>query len=195
VGQLEELTALYKDYQEDPKFDNLRHESIKFVPGSGPINPTLMLVGEAPGRLENAKGECFVGRAGDILNGLLQGIGINRSEVFVTNVIKYWPIDFTTGTFNSTRQLSEEEIEAARDYLTHEIDIIQPKIVGLCGGFATRSIFPDLKTVYHYNGKLLDDMFVPLYHPAVLSYTQSMRKWPAVRKGYNRLGDLLKTAS
>lgn len=175
--RITQLKELYDEYLIDPRFDHLRQEGINFVGGSGPINPRLMLIGEAPGRMENARRTPFVGKAGIELNKLLEFVEVDVYEIFLTNVMKYWPqINF------KTKSPTEDEIRASREYLMKEIDIVDPDIVGLCGGSAIRCIYPEIKQVRARHGKLLDNMFVPLYHPATILYEEGMESM--VQMGY-----------
>jgi uracil-DNA glycosylase len=91
LSKKDELQALYEDYMIDERFEHFRDLHKNFVPGMGPLSPKLMLVGEAPGRMENAKRLPFVGQAGINLANLLEDVGIDQYNVFMTNVLKYWP--------------------------------------------------------------------------------------------------------
>lgn len=182
MGQMEDLKALYDTYLKDERFDHLRKPNINFVPGCGPLQPTLMIVGEAPGRMENAKRIPFVGRSGINLNNLLEDICIDPYKVFQTNVVKYWPQE---GNTTKTRTPTDDEVSASREYLLDEIDIIDPEFVGLCGRSAIQALFPHFTNVFDHHGKLLDGKFVPLYHPAVIGYNP--QKKSSVKEGYTKL--------
>lgn len=185
LGKQESLMALYKEYVDDSAFSHLILPGINFVSGAGPVDCKLMLIGEAPGRLENARGIPFVGPAGKNLTTLLQDARINPAEVFLTNIIKFWP----KNSEGSTRTPTEEEQTVARNYILREITIIQPKIVGLCGLTSIRTLFPEVKNIFSVNGELLENKFVPLYHPAVVGYAP--HKKPIVSTGYNCLRSYL----
>lgn len=183
----QDLDLLYEKYQNDPKFDYLRadHPTTFFVPGDGPLNPDIMLVGEAPGRLENAKRLPFVGRAGTNLINILTDLEIDPFHVFMTNVVKYWP-----QTTNSvTRTPDKDELLSHKEYLLKEIEIVNPKIVGLCGYSAITTVFPNIPNVYHSHGELLDNKFVPLYHPAYTTRPGSNKS--LVVSGYSKLKEYL----
>lgn len=189
-SQEAKLKDLYEEIELDPDFESLRRPNIRFVPGTGPMNPDLMLIGEAPGKMENAKCVPFIGTAGSNLNNFLSEAGIPRNRIFLTNLIKYWPLNFNSTEFSRTRPPSKEETDAARDYILEEIDIVNPRIVGLCGFYSLNTVLPDESSIRKVNGHLLHDRFVPLYHPAVISYDE--RKVPLLREGYMKLGDILK---
>lgn len=180
MSNQEALQTLNKRYMADDRFQHLHEANKNFVPGMGPLEPKLMMIGEAPGRVENAKKIPFVGPAGVNLTNLFEDVGIDQSEAYLTNVVKYWP-PLRDGSHTPT----EEEIEASREYLMDEIDIINPIIVGLCGRTPIHAIFPELNNVWKYHGDLLEGKFVPLYHPAVLSYQP--HKKHLVREGYTKL--------
>lgn len=180
MSKREALRILNDMYQEDPRFQHFRDLHKNFVPGVGPEDARLILIGEAPGRMENAKRTPFVGPAGTNLTNLLEDVGIDESEVYKTNVVKYWP-PFRDNSYTPT----EEEIEASREYLMDEISIVDPIIVGLCGRTSIHAIFPELDNVWANHASLLESKFVPLYHPAVISY-QPNRKL-AIREGYIKL--------
>lgn len=182
MGQMDDLEALYKAYLKDNRFDHLRKQNINFVPGCGPLQPVLMIIGEAPGRMENARRVPFVGRSGINLNNLMEDVGIDPYNVFQTNVVKYWPQE-EHGT--KTRTPTEEEVDVSREYLLKEIDIVEPTIIGLCGRSAIQALFPQFTNVFEHHGKLLDGKFVPLYHPAVISYNP--QKKHSVREGFTKL--------
>ena len=137
------------------------HESrLKAVPGEGPVNARLMLVGEAPGAREDESGRPFVGRSGALLTALLSGIGFSRSDVFITSVLKSRPPKNRTPT--------RSEIEACRPYLERQIETINPKIVVLLGGVAVSSIIGPWKMA-EAHGKFYEGgerTFFITYHPA-----------------------------
>lgn len=185
-SQMDRLRELYEAYIKDERFSYLRHEGINFVGGSGPLSPALMLIGEAPGRLENARRIPFVGTAGNHLVNLLEDVGIDPHKVFLTNVVKHWPINLDLAdTKKETRTPSEGEAAAHREYLTQEIKIVDPELVGLCGLTAINAIFPEFKNVFSHHGVLIDSLYVPLYHPAVICY--NTHKKPMVRSGFEML--------
>jgi len=181
MGTMEELDKLYQQYQEDPRFSHLRRVGRNFVPGVGFLNPKVLIIGEAPGKMENAYKIPFVGRAGKNLSLLLNDVGIKDENVFYTNTVKYYPLQQSDGNFTPV----EDEIVASREYLLKEIEIVSPLVVGMCGRAAIHTVFPELNNVFHNHGELLKDKFVPLYHPAVLTY-QPYRK-ALVTEGYIKL--------
>jgi DNA polymerase len=186
MGKMEDLKALYDAYVVDERFQHLRDIGRKFVPGAGPLKPSVMLIGEAPGKMENAKGIPFVGRAGVILDNILTDVRIDSDDVFQTNSIKYQPAPVSQGPGLPPRfPPTEEEIEASREYILEEIEIVEPIVIGLCGRTAIHLVFPNVENVYSHHGELIKGKFVPLYHPAVIGYNP-LRKI-IVREGYTKL--------
>lgn len=98
------------------------------VPGEGPLNAKVMLVGQNPGAEEDKTGRPFVGRAGKFLNQILAENGINREEVFITNIVKH--------VSPENRKPFPDEVAACVPYLMTQIDVIKPKIIVLLGASA-----------------------------------------------------------
>jgi DNA polymerase len=131
----------------------------KTVPGEGPGRAGLLLVGEAPGKDEDRAGLPFVGRAGSVLDRALKEAGIDRAEVFITNVVKCRPPD--------NRRPKKEEVEACRPYLESQIEIVGPKVVILMGNAATKAVL-GVEGVTNLRGQLFSDLFLVTFHPAAV---------------------------
>lgn len=179
------LADIYSEYESDDRLKKLRKAGIKFVPGEGPLNPDLMLVGEAPGSMENAQGKPFIGPAGVILNKLLESICLKRDDIFITNAVKYYP----TTEEGDKRSPSPAELAISRDYLLREISAVNPQIIGLCGYAAIACIYPTVQSVNEVHYELLDNRFVPLYHPATIGYRPELKG--KVTKGYKMLQEYI----
>jgi uracil-DNA glycosylase family 4 len=126
------------------------------VPGEGPPDATLMLVGQNPGAEEDKTGRPFVGRAGKFLNKILAKNGLNREELFITNLVKH--------TSPKNRKPLPDEIAACAPYLEEQIKTIKPKIVVLMGTVAWRA--PRVEGVE----------YVETYHPSAAMRFTKMRK-------------------
>lgn len=100
----------------------------RVVPGEGPLNARIMIIGEAPGEREDEEGRPFVGAAGQLLTKLLNTVGIRREEVYITNVVKCRP--------PNNRDPEPDEIEACRPYLVTQILMIRPQIIICLGSIA-----------------------------------------------------------
>lgn len=162
----------------------MRHAN--FVPGRGPLTkPKLAVVGEAPGPMENAKKQPFIGPAGQALNTLLmEEVQIDPALVYVTNVVKYWPRDGN----GKTRPPTTHEIKVSSPYLSAELAYVEPQFVALLGISAVQAIFPHLRNIYEVNGQLIKNLWVPVYHPAAMLYPSSSSRKKAILTGYQRLG-------
>jgi DNA polymerase len=126
------------------------------VPGEGPLNAKVMLVGQNPGAEEDKTGKPFVGRAGKFLNKVLAKNGVNRRELFVTNLVKH--------VTPKNRKPLPDEIAACAPYLEAQVNAIKPKIVVLMGAVAWQA--PRVKGV----------KYVETYHPSAAMRFTKMRK-------------------
>ncbi|MEK7554627.1 MAG: uracil-DNA glycosylase [Patescibacteria group bacterium] len=149
------------------------------VIGEGNHAASIMFVGEAPGKNEAATGRPFCGAAGRILDELLTSVGIDRKDVYVTNIVKDRPPE--------NRDPLPDEIEAYAPFLDRQIEIIQPKIIATLGRFSMQYLMPklgladELKSISVIHGRVFEGKtsyskihLVPLYHPAAALYTNSL---------------------
>jgi DNA polymerase len=143
------------------------------VVGSGSLDADVMFVGEAPGYHEDKGGVPFVGAAGKLLDGLLEGIGLTRADVFVANVLKCRP--------PGNRDPQPAEIAACEGHLFRQVTLIRPKLLCTLGNFATKLLSgrPDgISRVHGHELPIrvgdLDTLLYPLFHPAAALYTRSM---------------------
>lgn len=135
------------------------------VPGTGPASARLMAVGEAPGEREDREGKPFVGAAGQLLTRLLEGIGLSRGDIFITNVLKSRP--------PGNRDPLPEEVEACAPFLDEQIDIIRPQAILVLGRHALQRLVPGAPGISRCHGQLLrvrERNYVPCYHPAAALY-------------------------
>ena len=138
------------------------------VPGKGNFQSDVIFVGEAPGRNEDKNGEPFVGIAGQRLNLALEGAGVSRESIYITNVVKCRPPN------NRVPTISERN--TCHDYLQKEISIINPKIICILGNTAFNSILGGSE-ITKYRGKIVkkDKQFYFLtVHPAATIYNQEL---------------------
>lgn len=141
------------------------------VPGEGNPEADIMLIGEAPGWHENQQGRPFVGAAGKFLQELLQTIGIQRSEVFIANVVKCRP--------PQNRDPLPEEITACSDYLERQIAAIKPKLIVTLGRYSLGKFFPAGKGIRELHGTTVVKNGVlcfAMYHPAAALHQPSLRR-------------------
>jgi uracil-DNA glycosylase family 4 len=160
----------------------------KAVFGAGDSNAQLMFIGEAPGAEEDRQGLPFVGRAGQLLNQLLEEIGMTREDVFVANILKSRP--------PGNRDPQPEEIQACWPYLERQIELIEPHVVATLGNFATKRITGSPIGITRVRGTpQLHELagrtvFVfPLLHPAAALRTPSLVE--TLRDDFTRLRALL----
>ncbi len=128
--------------------------------GEGNIDCAVMFVGEAPGLTEDRLKRPFVGRAGQLLDRLIQGIHWQRKDVYITNIVKRRPPE--------NRDPFPEEIEAYKPYLTRQIEAIDPKVIVALGRFSMNYFLPDAK-ITHDHGRVFrigGRLMFPVYHPA-----------------------------
>jgi DNA polymerase len=137
----------------------------RVVFGEGPADARIMFLGEAPGRREDETGRPFCGRSGLLLDQMLQEAGIDRSQVFVTSIVKCRP--------PNNRDPKSAEIASCSGWLGQQLNLIQPDFICTLGNFALRSIRGDRTGITQVHGKPeereLDGraiMLFPLFHPA-----------------------------
>jgi uracil-DNA glycosylase family 4 len=141
--------------------------------GAGHPDADLMFVGEAPGFHEDKQGVPFVGQAGKLLEKLLGGVGLARSDVYIANVLKCRP--------PGNRDPQADEIEACESHLFRQIELIQPRVVATLGNFATKLLSGRPLGITRVHGQPQEVTLggnsvtlYPLYHPAAALYTPSM---------------------
>ena len=140
----------------------------RFVPGAGPMDATIVVVGEAPGEQEVAEGAPFVGNAGRRLDSLLEEAGIDREGLYLTNVVKIRPPE--------NRDPRVAEVEAWRPVLDAEIERIDPAVVLTLGNAATRAVLDTDEGITSVRGRTYERdgrTVVPTFHPASTFYDES----------------------
>ena len=151
------------------------------VIGQGCLNAKIMFIGEAPGENEDKRGVPFCGEAGNILDELLESVGIDRKNIYITNILKCRP--------PGNRNPQKEEIESCSSYLNRQIEIINPSVICTLGNFATQYIFEKyrlekkIEGISKIHGKvfkiktlLKSFRIIPFYHPAVATYNPNMKE-------------------
>lgn len=139
------------------------------VPGEGPAPAEIMFIGEAPGFHEDRHGTPFIGAAGQFLNDLLGSIDLDRSQVYITNVVKHRP--------PGNRDPLPDEIAACRPYLDRQIALVRPKLIVTLGRFSMARWFAGQRiSQIHGQPKKADGMvIVPMYHPAAALHQGALR--------------------
>jgi uracil-DNA glycosylase len=156
--------------------------------GAGHADADLMFVGEAPGASEDEQGLPFVGRAGQLLNTLLEEIGLTRGEVFIANTLMCRP--------PGNRDPQPIELENCHEYLLRKVELIQPTVICTLGNFSTKLLRGDPTGITRLHGQpeviVLGARAVrlyPIYHPAAALYTPRMLE--TLREDFQRLPELL----
>jgi uracil-DNA glycosylase len=138
------------------------------VPGEGQLSARIMFIGEAPGRSEDGEGRPFVGAAGRILDDLLKKADIERSQVFITNMVKCRP--------PNNRVPKEDELAACRRYLDRQITLVKPKVICILGRTAYSSLLGG-SSITADRGKMIDrsgQKYFLTFHPAAVIYNKGL---------------------
>ena len=152
----------------------LASQATNLVIGDGNLNADIVFIGEAPGKNEDEQGLPFVGAAGKFLNEMLAAADMERSDVYITNIVKYRP--------PNNRDPFPEEKKAFWPYLLKQLQIIKPKVVITLGRHSMEYFLPDMRiSQIHGQAKRIafgDDklVIIPLYHPAAALYNGSLRE-------------------
>lgn len=166
----------------------LHHSRNKAVPGEGPANSDIMLIGEGPGFHENEQGRPFVGASGKFLEELLAEIGFSREEVFISNVVKCRP--------PGNRDPQPEEVKICTStYLDRQIAAINPTVIVTLGRFSMNLLMPNAKIsqVHGQAVKIHGRLVVPMYHPAAALHQGSLR--PVIKEDFSQLPQLIADAA
>jgi DNA polymerase len=159
--------------------------------GGGNADADLMFVGEAPGAEEDRQGLPFVGRAGGLLSELLEGIGLDRKQVWITNVLRCRP--------PGNRDPQPIEIESCQPYTQRQVELIEPRVIATLGNFATKlltgsrvgiSRVRGTPQVREIAGRTV--FLMPLFHPAAALRTPSVAD--ILREDFAKLPELLEHA-
>jgi DNA polymerase len=170
----EQLEKLNKEWAETCPC-GLGDTGAQAVPGEGSADADIMFVGEAPGKKEDLEGRPFIGAAGKFLNNMLESIKMSRSDVYITNIVKFRP--------PNNRDPLPNEIESSWPWLQAQIEIIQPKLIVFLGRHALNRFFPG-EQISKVHGNLIKkkfkkisvENFFALYHPAAALYNGGMRE-------------------
>lgn len=170
MNKQQQLDAIEQDILNASLTPELMAEAGQLVFGVGNSDADIVLIGEAPGKKEDEQGEPFVGAAGKFLNEMLASIELERSDIYITNIVKYRPPE--------NRDPLPEEIEAFMPYLIRQVDVIEPKLIIALGRFSMNVFLPGLKIsqVHGQPKRLKGRVFLPLYHPAAALYNGGMRE-------------------
>ena|SRR3569833_1407086 len=148
----------------------LAASATQLVFGEGDPNAEIVFIGEAPGKNEDLQGLPFVGAAGKFLNEMLAGIGLERTQIYITNIVKYRP--------PSNRDPLPDEKAAFLPFLKQQLAVIKPKLVVLLGRHSMESLLPGLKIsdCHGQPKRYQGQVYLPLFHPAAALYNGAMRQ-------------------
>jgi uracil-DNA glycosylase family 4 len=149
------------------------------VIGTGNKNANIMFIGEGPGADEDKIGVPFVGRAGKLMDNALDGIGIKRDEIYITNIVKCRP--------PNNRDPEDEEANECKKYLESQIMLVNPKIIVLLGRIALINILGKQYKITESRGKIIERdgiKYIPIFHPAALlrDETKKILFWKDLKK-------------
>lgn len=140
------------------------------VIGVGNKEADIMFIGEGPGADEDLQGIPFVGKAGQLMDKAFLGLGINREEVYIANIVKCRP--------PGNRNPEKEEAESCLNFLRNQVMLIKPKIIVLLGNVALKNILGDEYGITQSRGKWIEQKgikYMPTYHPAALLRDESKK--------------------
>ena len=195
IDRIKKILNQLEDLDTSPLYHFRIENLYKPVLGEGNLDAEIVFIGEAPGKNEAESGRPFCGRAGKILDELLNEAGLNRDEVYITNTVKDRP--------PNNRRPTKKEVEIYSPILQKQIEIIQPKILVTLGNTATDYIFEAFKVGEKYQNfgevegrvfpiKVNDQkaLLYPLYHPAYAIYQRI--NFPKMREDFLQIQDLLR---
>lgn len=190
------ISELKRKIIENSICPELAASATQLVMGDGNLNADIVFIGEAPGKKEDEQGLPFVGAAGKFLNQMLAAADMSRSDVYITNIVKYRP--------PNNRDPLPEEKAAFLPYLLDQIEIIDPKVVVTLGRHSMEYFLPEAK-ISQVHGQVVNQkvvyndksehqwLIVPLYHPAAALYNGGMRQ--TLIDDFLKVSDLVKQLS
>ncbi len=168
------LDQIAADIVSDNVCPDLAKQATQLVFADGSAEAEIVFIGEAPGKNEDLQGKPFVGAAGKFLDEMLLGIGLQRTDIYITNIVKYRP--------PNNRDPLPEEKAAFLPYLMRQLDVMNPKIVVTLGRHSMEAFLPG-KKISQIHGQPKRIQFgktkivvLPLFHPAAALYNGGMRQ-------------------
>ncbi|MFW6001110.1 MAG: uracil-DNA glycosylase [Halanaerobium sp.] len=160
------------------------------VMGEGSTNNRIMLIGEGPGANEDRLGRPFVGKAGQLMDKILESVNLKREELYITNVVKCRP--------PKNRVPYKNEFESCVSILMAEINLINPKVIVPMGSTAAKFLISPSESITNLRGNWIqkgDIFFLPTFHPAYLLRNSNMKKYSwydfkLIKKAADRINEL-----
>jgi uracil-DNA glycosylase len=170
TAKLEQLEKIKESIIKDDICPELAKEAKQLVFGDGNPDADIVFIGEAPGKNEDEQGLPFVGAAGRFLEEMLNLIGYSRSDVYITNIVKYRP--------PNNRDPYPDEKAAFLPFLRSQLEVIKPKLVVTLGRHSMDSLLPGLQIskVHGHPKRFKGQVYLPLFHPAAALYNGAMRQ-------------------
>ena len=147
--------------------------------GEGRIGAPVLMIGEAPGEQETLQGRPFVGKAGKNLDAFLEGAGLDRGALYVTNTVKFRPTKRSPAGRTVNRPPTQEEVRLFRPWLLREIELVSPRYIVTLGNVPLRALTDRRSSIgdmhgqpVAWNGRVL----FPMYHPASVIYNPSLKE-------------------
>jgi uracil-DNA glycosylase family 4 len=171
LSKQERLDRIKADILEQNICPDLAKSAKNLVAGDGNADADIVFIGEAPGKNEDEQGLPFVGAAGKFLNEMLESIGLERSDIYITNIVKYRPP-------NNRDPLPEEKADFL-PFLKQQIDVIEPKLIVTLGRHSMEVLLPDSLKISQCHGqpkRYQSHVYMPLFHPAAALYNGAMRQ-------------------
>jgi uracil-DNA glycosylase family 4 len=157
----------------------------KIVFGDGHPSARLLFIGEGPGRDEDQQGLPFVGRAGNLLTQMIEAMGLQRSDVYICNVVKCRPPE--------NRAPEKDEVQACSPFLLRQIDLVNPQVIVCLGSIASQTILQTTRGITHFRGQWQEfrgRKLMATYHPAYLLRNPAAKSevWKDLQKVMAELG-------
>ena len=165
------LDKIERRILDDKVCPELAAGATQLVFGDGNPDAELVFIGEAPGKNEDEQGKPFVGAAGKFLNEMLEGIGLKRQDIYITNIVKYRP--------PNNRDPLPDEKSAFLPYLREQIEAIEPKLIVTLGRHSMEALLPPGLRISDCHGqpkRYKGQVYMPLFHPAAALYNGGMRQ-------------------
>ena len=181
MNNQQKLDAIAQQIVDDKVTPELAEQATQLVFGDGNPKAEVVFIGEAPGKNEDLQGKPFVGASGKFLDEMLEMIGLKRSDIYITNIVKYRP--------PNNRDPKPEEKKVFLPYLQSQLEVIQPKVVVTLGRHSMNCFLPDLQiskvhgqpkrvklSLKEHAGDVLEVVILPLFHPAAALYNPQQRQ-------------------
>ena len=167
--KIDKMNELRNNILKCSQCPHLVHSRRSVVFGIGDVNSPLMFIGEAPGADEDAQGEPFVGRAGQILTKIITAMGLSREKVFIANILKCRPD--TPGQTSGNRPPTPAEMKTCFPWLAKQIEIVQPKVIVALGATAVNGLLSQTTPISRLRGHFQPFhgiQVMPTFHPSYL---------------------------